>query len=316
MPAFVGVFDTAGSIAVASGGGYFLVRGMAFVRRRLLWRVRRKLIISYIFVGFVPAILIIAFFLLGGVLLFSNFSSYLVQNRFRVLGERAASIASTTASEIRRAGGGDVAGILVRRQAAIAGEFPGASFAVVPMNRPCSSSGTAASSGAPSGPPAAAGPWSHVEPPASVPGWVTCGGFVGLLAYEREGESANGGGPPVIVVQGPAVNVSSNGVPSHALIRAMAFPESRAPGFGVVVDLLINERVRQQLRQETGAELTDIRRVSPDVAPLRRRADDPDEPPAAGPNGFSLNQASVTFLEYVDWTTGKRDRKSTRLNSS
>ncbi len=67
MPASVGVFDTAGSIAVASGGGYFLVRGMAFVRRRLLWRVRRKLIISYIFVGFVPAILIIAFFLLGGV---------------------------------------------------------------------------------------------------------------------------------------------------------------------------------------------------------------------------------------------------------
>src|SRR5205807_1322181 len=38
---------------------------MAFVRQRLLWRVRRKLIISYIFVGFVPVILIIAFFLLG-----------------------------------------------------------------------------------------------------------------------------------------------------------------------------------------------------------------------------------------------------------
>jgi sigma-B regulation protein RsbU (phosphoserine phosphatase) len=307
MPASVGVFDTAGSIAVASGGGYFLVRGMAFVRRRLLWRVRRKLIISYIFVGFVPAILIIAFFLLGGVLLFSNFSSYLVQNRFRVLGDRALSIASTTASEIQRAGGRDVAGILARRQAAIAGEFPGASFVVVPMNRPCASSGTAASGGAPSGPLDAAGPWSHVEPPAGVPGWVTCSGFVGLLAYEREEESANGGGgPPVIAVQGPAVNVSSNGVRSHALIRAMAFPESRVPGFGVVVDLLINERVRQQLRQETGAELTDIRRVSPDVAPLRRRTDDPDEPPAAAPNGFSLNQASVTFLEYVDWTTGKR----------
>ena len=79
MPDAVGVLDTAGSIAVASGGGYFLIRGMAFVKRRLLWRVRRKLIISYIFIGFVPAILIIAFFLLAGVLLFSNFSSYLVQ---------------------------------------------------------------------------------------------------------------------------------------------------------------------------------------------------------------------------------------------
>jgi sigma-B regulation protein RsbU (phosphoserine phosphatase) len=308
-PASVGVLDTAGSVAVACGGGYFLVRGMAFVRRRLLWRVRRKLIISYIFIGFVPAILIIAFFLLGGVLLFSNFSSYLVQNRFRVLGERAASIAATTASEIQHAGGRDVAGILARRQAAVAGEFPGASFAVVPMNRPCgsASSGTADARGAPSAVPDTAGPWSHVEPPATVPAWVTCGGFVGLLAYEREGERANGGGgPPVVVDQGPAVNVSSNDVHSHALIRAIAFPESRVPGYGVVVDLLINEHVRQQLRQETGAELTDIRRVSRDVAPLRRRADDPDEPPAAGPNAFSLNQASVTFLEYVDWTTGKR----------
>src|ERR1700676_1351180 len=103
MPDFVGALDTAGSIAVAAGGGYFLIRGMAFVKRRLLWRVRRKLIISYIFIGFVPAILIVAFFLLAGVLLFSNFSSYLVQNRFRVLGERAVSIASTTASEIQRA---------------------------------------------------------------------------------------------------------------------------------------------------------------------------------------------------------------------
>jgi sigma-B regulation protein RsbU (phosphoserine phosphatase) len=92
-PAVVGVFDTVASIAVLAGGGYFVVRGMTFLKRRLLWRVRRKLLISYIFIGFVPAILIVAFFLLGGVLLFSNFSSYRVQTRFRALAERAASIA-------------------------------------------------------------------------------------------------------------------------------------------------------------------------------------------------------------------------------
>ena len=39
---------------------------MAVAKRRLLWRVRRKLIISYIFIGFIPAMLIVAFFLLGG----------------------------------------------------------------------------------------------------------------------------------------------------------------------------------------------------------------------------------------------------------
>src|SRR5687768_13807169 len=65
VPAFVRVVDTVASVALAVAGGYLLFRGLALARRRLLWRVRRKLIISYIFIGFVPAILIVAFFLLG-----------------------------------------------------------------------------------------------------------------------------------------------------------------------------------------------------------------------------------------------------------
>ena len=83
----------------------------AFAKRRLLWRVRRKLIISYIFIGFIPAILIVAFFLLGGLLLFSNFSSYLVQSRLR---KRSTSARPRSprrpALEIQRAGGRDMPG--------------------------------------------------------------------------------------------------------------------------------------------------------------------------------------------------------------
>jgi UPF0716 family protein affecting phage T7 exclusion len=55
------------------------------VKQRLLWRVRRKLTLSYIFVGFVPVLLIVVFFMLCGLLLFFNVSSYLVQTR----GQRA-----------------------------------------------------------------------------------------------------------------------------------------------------------------------------------------------------------------------------------
>ena len=40
-----------------------------------LWRVRRKLTLSYIFIGFVPVLLIVVFFLLCGLLLFFNVSS-------------------------------------------------------------------------------------------------------------------------------------------------------------------------------------------------------------------------------------------------
>jgi hypothetical protein len=46
-----------------------------------LWRVRRKLTLSYIFIGFVPILLIAVFFLLCGLLLFFNVSSHSVQSR-------------------------------------------------------------------------------------------------------------------------------------------------------------------------------------------------------------------------------------------
>ncbi len=108
------------------------MRGVALAQRRLLWRVRRKLIISYIFIGFVPAILMVAFFLLGGVLLFSNFSSYLVQTRLRALAERARvdrqdDRARDPARRRPRRGRRFVGAARV----AATREFPGASIAVV-----------------------------------------------------------------------------------------------------------------------------------------------------------------------------------------
>ena len=282
LPAFVGVFDTVASIAVVAGGGYFFVRGLSSLKRRLLWRVRRKLIISYIFMGFVPAILIVAFFLLGGVLLFSNFSSYLVQNRFLALVDRVAAIASTTATEIQRSGEREVPAILARRLAAITEEFPTASLAVVPMTRPCGTS-------APERPSSAridesvetAGPWSHVEPPSGVPDWIRCEGFAGLLLAEREGAPAT---------------------ETRALVRALSFPEARPPTYAVVVDLPINGRVRQQIRQDTGAELTGMERLTPEVAPLIRRAGDTEPPPS--PVSADASLASFTNVQYIDWAKG------------
>ena len=53
------------------------------MKRRLLWRVRRKLILSYIFIGVVPALLIVVFFLLGGLLFFDERQRLPVQGRLR-----------------------------------------------------------------------------------------------------------------------------------------------------------------------------------------------------------------------------------------
>jgi sigma-B regulation protein RsbU (phosphoserine phosphatase) len=318
-PAFVSVFDTVASIAVAAGGGYFLVRGMALARRRLLWRVRRKLIISYIFVGFVPAILIAAFFLLGGLFLFSNFSSYLVQNRFRALTDRAASIASTTAIEIQRAGGRDVAGILARRRDALENEFPEISLAVVPMHRPCAAMRAGAPAPADASSPRSiesAGRWSFVEPPTAVPDWVDCKGVVALFAAgdERTPSTDPAGGFGVFTPSGSLlVGDVSSSANLDVIVRAVAFPESANPAYAVIVDLPVDAAVRQQLRTESGAELQSVQPISSQdrppgteaAHPLPRRAKTPGAPTAQAPASTPLPLTAVSFLDYRDWTSGQ-----------
>src|SRR3954447_18855491 len=117
LGAFFSVVDTVAGLAIAGGVIYFIFRLVVLAKRRLLWRVRRKLILSYIFIGFVPALLIVAFFVLCGFLLFYSFSSYLVQNRLRALTDQTRFIATATAVELQRDGGRGVADVIVRKAA-------------------------------------------------------------------------------------------------------------------------------------------------------------------------------------------------------
>src|SRR4051794_41180412 len=164
VPPFFAVVDTVAGLAAAVGLAYFVFRLIVLAKRRLLWRVRRKLILSYVFIGFVPALLLVAFSLLCGFLLFYSFSSYLVQSRLRALSEQARFLAPTAAVDIRRAGGRYVRGTLARGQANAAREYPEVSIAVVPTNRGCGGASATASQGAEFRV-QTAGPWSHVDPP-------------------------------------------------------------------------------------------------------------------------------------------------------
>jgi phosphoserine phosphatase RsbU/P len=288
MPPFLAVVDTVAGLAIAVGAVYFLFRLVVLAKRRLLWRVRRKLILSYIFIGFVPALLIVGFFLLCGYLLFYNFSSYLVHSRLRALSDQARFIAQNTAVEIQRAGGRDVAGILARRQAGADRDFHGTSIAVVPVTRPCAQTGGAASDdpGQTRTAIAEVGPWVHVDPPRVLPSWVGCDGFAGVLAYTHRG-----GG-----------DVDED---THMLVRAVGFPDSPTPGYAVIVDVLLNDAMRAQLQRETGVELKNVSAVPNDrgVRPLvGKQAHDPANPVDVARNGLLNNLGSL--MEYRDWTTG------------
>ena len=281
IPAFLQVIDTVASLALAIGTGYFIYQLILLAKRHLLWRVRRKLILSYVFVGFVPAILIVAFFLLSGFLLFYNLSSYLVQSRFRAIEDRARFLAQSIALEIQR--GGDAGAILERRQDNGDEEFPGLSLAVVPMGRPCQA-------GAIGGPQASlqlsrsAGPWALVAPPSGIPAWIGCDGFSGVLAYSRGGAGRVDG----------------------AFVRAVAFPEGPRPPFAVIVDVPIGGRVKDQLRRDTGVEITKIasRDSRGEAMPLASAAtagSDDIQPPADASTGLLSNLPIQA--EFIDWNT-------------
>src|ERR1019366_8125448 len=254
LPTFFSVVDTVAALAVAGGAGYFLVRLFIAAKHRLLWRVRRKHILSYIFVGFIPAILIVVFFLLGGFLLFYNISSYLVQSRLRALSDEARFLARSTALEIQRSSGRDVAAIVAARQANASQQFSGISLAVVTVGRPCADRTEDAGAAAAV---ATAGPWAHADAPHAIPSWIDCAGFGGLLAYSHP--------------------TATSEVETHMLIRAAAFPDSPQPGYAVVVDLPVTDDVTGRLRTESGVELQHMSVVpgangNADIQPLRGRA--------------------------------------------
>src|SRR5215213_4077122 len=189
VPPFLAVVDTVAGLVSAVGLAYFTFRLIVLAKRRLLWRVRRKLILSSVFIGFVPALLLVAFSLLCGFLLFYNFGSYLVQSRLRALSDQARFLAQSTALEIQRTGGRDIDNILTRRQTNASVQFPGASFAVLPVQRACESPTSATMVALPA--PYTAGSWTHVDVPPGIPAWVPCTGFAGPLAYVHRKQDAS-----------------------------------------------------------------------------------------------------------------------------
>ncbi len=286
VPPFLAVVDSVAMLIAIIGAAIFAARLIVVAKRRLLWRVRRKLILSYIFIGFVPALLLVAFSLLVGFLLFYDVSSYLVTSRLRALSEEARFIAQSTALEIQRAGGRDVPGILSRRQSNQAEQYPGLSMAVVPINRVCDGS-AARTLPTPDVKLMTIGRWSHLDPPQTIPPWIDCAGFSGVLAYTHR---------------------RPDGTPdTHLLVRAVAFPDSPRPGYAVVVDLLVNDAMREQLRQDTGVEVKTVVAApgaSENAArPLQGRVGADEAPPRSRPTGGLLSSLP-TLLIHRDWNSG------------
>jgi serine phosphatase RsbU (regulator of sigma subunit) len=317
-PLLVGFVDALGTLALIGAAGCLVVRLAPRARRRRLWRVRDQLILSYIFIGVIPALLIVSFFIVSGLVLFLNVASYLVTNGFNNVRDEAVYLSRVTALEIQRGPGPeDAAPILAQREAALAASYPGASMAVVPTGGPDPCVGgpsagprtgrlpatvTSERAGAPTTAPArspvvvpiAAGPWEHSEAPKALPSWVSCAGFGGVIV-----EPLNAVRP---------TDPTSAEAPAVAMVRGVGLPDSTRPAFAVIVDIPKNDALDNHLREETSVKMGAVSIVvTEELRPMLmrpRRALEGLLNRDAGAAGGKSRINWVAFLQGTEWETG------------
>ena len=301
LPPALEAINMVGSLALLFALAYGITRYAVWAKRRLLWRVRRRLILSYVFVGVVPALLVITFFLLAGLILAFNVSSYLVQSRIRNVTDQARFLAQTVQLEAQRStSAAAIAETLERRQSSIETRYPFVSVTIVPVaNLSCRvepAQAARAPKALPVPLPVSAGAWGHLDPPTTLPKWVGCDGFAGLIAYNapaRAGETA----PPE---------------QTRLVMRAVALPEVPNPAWAVILDMPLTTTIEQRIQQETGIRVGEVSAIiAGGVRPVIGRAiEDRPIDEDEGPQ-LSLRQARwVVFLDHVDWATGEPESAS------
>ena len=158
-----GWLDTAASLALAIGLGHILWRLLARLQRRLLWRVRRRLILSYVFVGVVPILLVVAFVGLAGALTMLVTGAYMVRSELDDVVSDAGAIATAIGSHLTA--GAAIDGVLAGYRAGAGAGVPVAAAVVGAGSRSLGS----------------VGPWRHAARPDVLPAWVGKGGFTGFV---------------------------------------------------------------------------------------------------------------------------------------
>jgi sigma-B regulation protein RsbU (phosphoserine phosphatase) len=274
----VSVVSGAATIGLAVAVGYFVSRLFLLMKRRLLWRVRRKLILSYIFIGVVPALLIIAFFMLGAWVVSTNVSAYLFRDGYDDVVSAARQAAGAAAEETARTPSA-ASDTIARIHRGASQRHRSLSMAFVP--------------GAPGAPGlVVAGEWSHLpEPPAAIPAWVGArgDGFSGTVAH------ADAAGDVELIVRAAAPVVTAD----------------RRLGY-VVVDVPVDGAALDALYEATGVKGGTVRLGNEGgaggagAAGARAGGEEADN--------AALFGRGVTILDAYDWETGQV-RRATISNS-
>ena len=163
--AWLSVLDSAATVALIVALGCLLLRQVATLQRHLLWRVRRKLFLSYILIGFVPIALLLSFFLIAGFFLTQTVGAALVRLNLSEVVDDASTLVAATVTDLRDLQTpSDVRLALERRVESAAGRYPGASIALLesPIDGAASDRVLLV-----------AGPWTHTSDVPEFPQWLS-----------------------------------------------------------------------------------------------------------------------------------------------
>jgi sigma-B regulation protein RsbU (phosphoserine phosphatase) len=275
LPALVEIFRKVVSLAFIVSAIWLIVVGIARNRRRLLWRVRRKLILSYVFVGLFPVMLVGVFTLFVAVVFYFDVSAYMFREGFTDLSENVQQFAETSAVEIGRTPATTESAIQ-RKVTNLKAQFSQLSMAVVPV-KPAAGEPTIIT----------AGPWQHASAPTTVPNWVVLArGFHGLVPV-----TSPGGGDPHLVIRAAVLTAEGDRM--------------------VVADLPVDTDVIAQLDDRTSMHIRGVT-ISMNANNAEGAF---TVGTGTGSGMLSIFQNTVAFMDCVDWTTGRPGRVTIGLDA-
>jgi sigma-B regulation protein RsbU (phosphoserine phosphatase) len=146
-------------------GLYFLFGLLRRVLRRLLWRIRTKLLVSYLFIALVPVVLLGLFFFIAGFLFVGLVASQLVTGELGRVAQVVKAAAQAAATDLP-AGDTAAAAAFARRMRAARGLHPNLSYAFVQRGHVVAAAGDA---------------------PRTLPDWLKDEEFAGLVRRDPEG---------------------------------------------------------------------------------------------------------------------------------
>jgi phosphoserine phosphatase RsbU/P len=282
-------------LAIIVGGAIVLWWLFQRSRRRFLWRVRERLIVSYLFIGVVPALLIAAFFLFGMTLLMYSVSAYLFRTSVDGVVSDATLIAHAALEELERSGGGAAVQTALERQVArVQSRYPGLSIVVVPRLADARSRPAMGPR-----PPARltslvrAGAWAHMMPPDHVPAWIGPSEFGNLVANVAAGRNAGGADRP------------ASDEPMELVARAVVHARTRE--WSVIVDVPLDESVWASIEQTTGIEMLELKEADATRASAAQAAARSPLRYISTKSGGKWVIEPPVYVNYQNWAGGPTD---------